>query len=525
MFSVPSKVPVLRPYQIDLVDDITTEAAQGHRRILLQSFMGSGKTVIAAEIIRHAESNGQHCLFLAPRREIVSQTLEKLEAFGVEAAIMQHGEPYDYSQKFIVASIQTFYSWIIRRKNTQKPKADIVIIDEAHGLQGSKSWQKIVDAYPNAFILGMTATPVSKSGKGLAAHFDTMVCGPSVKELTDQKYLVPVKYFCPSIPDLKKVRVFAGDYSEKDLSEAVDTKKLVGDIIENWLKICPKKQTLVFACGIKHSVHIVSEFNAIGIKAAHVDGDTPASERDEIIRKFRSKEIQVLSNCAVYCEGTDIPEIECLVFARPTKSLVLFLQISGRALRPSPGKETAIFLDHAGVIYQHGMIDQNWDWKLEYLEGNIGTAMKKKKKEPKPITCEQCKLIYTGKLTCPNCGNTPKVFGKAVPTYEAYLQEIDAIENPKKKLPLTTENKQFYQELLGYCFKKGYSKGFAYHKFIEKFGEKPQWNWQYLRGEEPGPEVLSWIRHLQIRYAKRRQDAPPPAQNLPVDKEKYVVLQ
>ena len=493
---------ILRPYQIALVDDLTAAAHEGHRRLMLQSFMGSGKTCIAADIIRHATSNNKRCIFLAPRREIIWQTVKKLEGAGVECGVMQAGEPYDYSQKAIVASIQTFYSWVMRRNVIKKPNADLVVIDEAHHIQGSKTWQKIAEAYPNAFILGMSATPVSKTGKGLGAYFDKMECGPTVKELTDQGYLVPVRYYCPSLPDLQKVHVRQGDYVEGELEEAMNRPKLVGEICENFARICPDRQALVFASGIKHSIHLANEFNSLGVKAAHVDGDTPSEDRDKIIEKYRAKEIQVLTNCSVYAEGTDIPEIGCLIFARPTKSLVLYLQVAGRALRPAPGKKNCVFLDHSGVLYEHGLIDQDWQWQLEYLDGEIGTAMKRKKKKAKPITCLKCKCVYESRLDCPNCGTCPTINGKAVPTYEALLQELNSEEIPKGP-----DKKLFYQELLGYAFEKGHKRGWAWFKYQDKFGIQPGTSWIYLDRIQPSLETRSWIRSRQIAWVKSKKNS------------------
>lgn len=494
----------LRPYQSEVIDGLTTEAANGSRRLLLVAPCGSGKTVIASKIISHATGNDQHVLFLAHKRELVHQTVSKLESFGVKCGIVMSGEPWDPTTLVNVASIQTLHSWVVRRKRANAPKADLVVIDEAHHLNSSKTWQDIVNMYPEAIVLGMTATPVNRRGKGLGYFFDAMTECPNIPALIEMGYLVKPRYYAPSIPDLKGLKVIAGDYSEKELEPRMDVPRLIGDICENWAKNCPDRQTLVFATGIKHSVHIVESFKALGVSAAHVDGGTPGEERDRIVREFGNGNIRVLSNCNVFTEGTDIPSASCLIFARPTKSLLLYLQVAGRIMRTFPGKNDAIILDHSGNVYEHGPVNQEWIWKLDYAKGDVSKSMKAAKKVKKEITCGNCKAVYYGKLECPECHWKPTIKGKDVATYAGYLQALDEIDRPK-------ENEEvWYRQLLGYAIAYGKKPGLAYFKFLDKFGHKPPWAWRNLEPMEPGTEVKSWIRSQNIRFAKSRRN---PANN------------
>src|SRR3990167_1730911 len=219
------------------------------------------------------------------------------------------------------------HSWVMQRRKESAPPADLVIVDEAVHLQGARTWQDLVALYPQAYIVGFTATPISKAGKGLGGHFDCLVQGPTIGELTRGGWLVTVKYFCPSIPDLQGIKVQAGDYVEKQLEERMDRPKLVGDVVENWARVCPDRKTLVFASGIKHSIHLTEAFNAVGVKAEHVDGKTPAEERAAIIKRFAEGATRVMSSCGVFIEGFDEPSASALIFARPTRSLMLALQI------------------------------------------------------------------------------------------------------------------------------------------------------------------------------------------------------
>lgn len=494
---------VLRDFQHTAIDDLTTAAAHGKTRLLLQAPTGSGKTIIASRIISHAESNGKRVLFLAHRRELVSQCAEKLYRFGVTAGVIMSGEPWDPTRMVNVASIQTLHAWAVRRKKIEMPPADLVVIDESHHYNSSKTWQDIVGAYRDSFILGMTATPINRRGRGLGHYFDEMIRCPTIQELTDQGFLVPARYCVPAIPDLQGLKVVAGDYVESQLDDRMNTPKLIGDICENWSLRAKDRQTLVFASGVKHSIHLAQAFNAIGVKAAHVDGSTPSPERDEIVRAFTRGDIQVLSNCAVFTEGTDIPSASCLVFARPTKSLLLYLQVAGRVLRTHPGKSDCLILDHAGVFYEHGRVNQDWEWRLDYGDGDVAKSTSSKKKRAREITCENCKEVFTGRIDCPACGTRVKLNGKEVQTWPGYLQEIDEIENPK------LDEKSWYQQFLGYARDTGKKPGFAYFKFLDRFdGKKPPYSWRELEPMTPGIEVSAWIKkQTRLYFWKQKNPA------------------
>src|SRR3990167_4359079 len=491
----------LRDYQKNLVDSIADAAYSGHRRIIVQLPTGAGKTLVAGEMVRHAISNNQRVLFLAHRRELIWQTVEKLKMFGVYCTVLVPGEPYDPRELACVASIQTLHARAIRRRVIVLPPADLVICDEFAHAFSSGTWQKILDSYKNSWIVGLTATPINRRGHGMGHCADFMVKGPSIQHLIDLGHLVPVTYFCPSLPDLTKLKIQAGDYVQNQLEERMDKPKLIGDILTNWSKICPDRKTIVFASGIKHSIHIAEAFNSIGVVAAHLDGNTLDYERDKIIQSFHNGKIQVLSNCAVLTEGFDDPIASALVFARPTKSLMLYLQIAGRVLRPAPGKNDCIILDHAGVIYQHGLIAQDWDWKLEYGEGKtISETMKRKKKKEHSITCENCKCVYEGRLDCPNCGTRPTIHGKMVETIEAYLEELNA-----ESLLRPEDKRKWWAMLRSYGNIHGYKTGWAWHKFKEKFSVYPSNNWYSDAGQLPDLEIQSWIKSRQIAWGRRNR--------------------
>ena len=162
----------------------------------------------------------------------------------------------------------------------------------------------------------------------------------------------------PEHPDLTGVRVERGDYMERQLAERMDQAKLIGDIVEHWHRLAGSGKTVVFATGVAHSVHIRDEFLRSGVLAEHIDGTTPTEERDAILARLSRGETEVVTNCMVLTEGWDQPDVSCIVLARPTKHMGLYRQMIGRVLRPAPGKEYALVLDHAGAVFQHGFVEE-----------------------------------------------------------------------------------------------------------------------------------------------------------------------
>ena len=160
--------------------------------------------------------------------------------------------------------------------------ADLIIVDEAHRAC-ARTYQQILDAYPDATILGLTATPCRGDGRGLGNIFDCIVECPGVRELVDLGFLVPTRVYAPTTPDLKGVGTAQGDYVAKQLATRMDQPELIGDIAEHWHRFAEGRKTVVFATSVGHSLHIRNEFRRTGILAEHIDGSTPLEQRDEIL--------------------------------------------------------------------------------------------------------------------------------------------------------------------------------------------------------------------------------------------------
>lgn len=490
-----------REYQEVVTEDARQAFARGARRIIVVAPTGSGKTVIAAQIAKRAVDKGKRVLFLAHRRELVKQCEAKLLEFGVDNGVIMAGEDTMYAYEVQVASIDTLRARALNSDRLQLPAADVVFVDEAHRSL-APTYLRLMKEYPKAAVIGLTATPVRGDGRGLGGIYEAMVEAPSVAELTALGYLVPARYFAPTIPDLTGVKVVRGDYDAKQLEKALDQRKPVGDVIENWARICPDRPTIVFAAGVRHSMHLRDEFVRAGVRAVHVDGEMSREDRDRAISGLKNGTYQVVTNCMVLTEGFDMPELSSCVLVRPTKNIGLYLQMAGRVLRPAPGKQDTIIIDHSGNVYEHGLVADEHIWQLDEgqpLRASNSQAARKKGY----VTCVKCCTVYSGQKQCPHCGYVPQRVGKGLETKHAVLTEVDAKKRTTaKKKNYTMEEKQHWHAMLqGYARQHGKSRGWVSHTYKAKFDVWPTKTLDTVA--PPSLEVLGFIRHRNIAYAKR----------------------
>ena len=298
--------PELRPYQRDVLERVWASIEAGQRRVLLVAPTASGKTVIGGELIRDAVGRGMRVLFLDHRRELTGQASRKIHAVGVDHGIIQAGFQPRPGERVQVAAVQTLHARAVRSSAMEMPPADVVIVDEAHHIR-ARTYQRIIEAYPGAIVIGLTATPCRGDGRGLGNVFDVLVESASVAELTALGFLVPSRIYAPTRPDLTGVRVERGDYVEAQLAERMDKAQLVGDVVEHWHRLAERRRTVVFATGVAHSVHLRDEFRRSGVMAEHIDGSTPIEERDAILARLAAGTVEVVSNAMVLTEGWDCP--------------------------------------------------------------------------------------------------------------------------------------------------------------------------------------------------------------------------
>lgn len=446
----------LRPYQIAGIEALRAAMRAGKRRVLAVLPTGGGKTLCAAAIIAGAVAKSKRALFLAHRRELISQCYSKLCDAGVAAAdlgtiIASDRKGYRPQASVQIASVQTLVGRV-------KPPADLVFIDEAHHAAAS-SYLKILEHYPTAHVIGLTATPVRADGKGLNANFDTMVQIATFRDLAALGFLVtPKVYTAPLPPDLRGVKTTGGDYNLRDLDAAMNTRALVGDLVTHWVERAEGRSTIVFASSVGHSVTIAETFVAAGIAAEHLDGTTDGDTRAAILARLASGETRVVCNFGVLTEGFDCPRAKCITLARPTQSLGLFLQMVGRGLRPYEGLG-ALLLDHAGCVRKHGFPQDDRTWSLEGRPKGAGEAPVK--------VCPQCKAtIPAAAQVCPECGHVFEREGLAV-------VEGDLVEVLPPALAPVDVRRAWYASQLDEAARRGRKLGWARHRYREQFGAWP----------------------------------------------------
>lgn len=509
-YAAPSKATELRPYQTVVVADVERTIANGKRRIIIVAPTGSGKTHIAAEIVRRAPKY-QFVLFVAHRDELLTQARDRLAGFDITAGIIKSGRDKDARPlAFVqVAGIQTLHARAVRAKSMELPSADIVFVDEAHHIR-ARTYQTIIDAYPNASVIGLTATPCRGDGRGLGNVFEAMIECPQISQLIELGFLVKPKIYAPPSPDLKGVEVAAtGDYVINQLSDRMNTDPLVGDIVEHWLKHSQRRRTVLFAVDVAHSAHIVEELRKSEIKAEHLDASTPAADRQAILARLSSGETEVVCNCMILTEGFDLPDIGCIVLARPTRSLGLFRQMIGRGLRPAEGKSDVIILDHSGGVHRHGRPDDPIEWTLE-TDRRAANKVHEARKAATPknsdpfCECPACQHIRQRGMACDNCGWQPKPRGRDIEVIDGDLVEL----GKRASLESEAERKIFYAELRGFQQtarrKDGspYARGWAANQYRSRLGSFPPWSWNDLPTATPTLSTLRWIKHRQIAWAK-----------------------
>lgn len=495
----------LRPYQRDGIEALRASLRGGHRRPILVAPTGSGKTVIAVEVIRMALDKGKSVLVVAPRRELISQISAMLAKAGIHHGIIMAGEPRTLYARVQVASFDTLHARGVRTKRMLMPSADLVLVDEAH-LSIAETRKQILSHYGEAIIVGLTATPARGDGRGLGEIYDDLVPVTSIRELTDNGFLAEARYFAPSEPDLHGIKLNKdGDYQEKALGKRMDQPQLVGGIVENWTRLAFGMSTVVFCVTRAHSRHVCEQFLRIGVTAEHLDGETPLDERKAILARVASGETTVLCNVFVATFGLDIPRLACAVLARPTRNIALYLQIIGRVLRTADGKAEAFIIDHSGAVAQHGFADEYVPWSLDEKE-TVAERRKKireQSKAPKEITCAKCKTVFKGRRECPGCGHAMVPRTDAVPFHKADLEEVKPV---KENRDTTWEEKQsFMAGLKAYAAEHDYAHGWVAHKYRTRFGVWP--NDPRVRDVSPMPyddATRKWITSQNIRHAKRR---------------------
>lgn len=485
----PSRSLVLRPYQQEALDAIRSYYAGGKKRILLHLATGGGKTLIFSQVLKGAQEKGRRAIMVVRGKELVDNASKRLFREGVEHGCLQanhwNKRPHASVQ---ICSIDTLYA----RKLA--PPADLVVIDEAH-YAVSPSFRWLIDQYPDAFFLPVTATPHVK--EGLRHIAEEIVYPITINDLIDQGYLAAPKYFAPNAVDLSSVKIdrTTGDYKVNELADAMMKNVIVGDIVKHYNKHVAGGAAVLFACSVPHSIMLRDQLRAAGIPAEHVEANTSADERERVLADLEAGICKVVCNVGILCTGVDMPYLRAVILVRPTKSYNLFIQQIGRGTRIFEDKKSFIVLDHANNIAEHGFIENE---KLCDLDG-VG----KVRGEPKPIRCERCFYVFearqpdgTRNTVCPDCGfdNAPKSVERDIAAMVPTVQSDAELVEIKPDVAREIEKHRIVSQIINLAKERSQAQpdknfqGWAYYRIAERLGETfAKTRWHRIKTEIPKP--------------------------------------
>lgn len=390
-----------RKYQATAVRALRKALSSERNRVVAVGPTGCGKTHIAAMLLRSQPQT--RALFVVHRYELADQAYQALTRAGIRAGIVMaqeeqlHGDGrVDLGARVQVASVQT----LVRRAGPER--VDLIIFDEAHRVLAD-SYQTIAKRYPEAAVLGLTATPERTDGRGLADFFHDMLVIARPSELHASHHLAdprwfgaPAGYRAKLKERLRGVRSSGGDFMPSDLERAVDNRFLMGKVVSETLRLAPGRSKAVFAGSVEHSRKLATAFRRAGVKAMHLDGETPAAERETMLEDLRAGRIEAICNYDVLSEGWDLPELGCVVLARPFRSLTRYMQCVGRGMRWRRGPRPLV-LDFGDNAPRFGLWPgDDVPWRIDGRPRNG---------EPLWKQCEGCQeRIPLAATECPECG-------------------------------------------------------------------------------------------------------------------------
>lgn len=503
-------LPTLRPHQAANLESLREETRAGRNPVLVAP-CGYGKGTLISVIVHNAVQRGHNVIFAVHGKSLVVDMSERVSKLGIDHGVLMGGEKRQHWQSVQIASIDTLHRMM------HPPKASLIIVDEAH-MSLSPTWRKTLERYPDARVIGATATPIRLDGKGLGKQtgglFDSMVLGPSEEELIKLGNLVPSRVLAPPPPSgMGTVRKVRGEFDTKKQATVCDTAKVLGDCVEHWKKHASGKKTAAFGVDQAHAKHICDRFNEAGIPWAYVDADTPVGDsrnpqpgtRAYIWRDLDEESGTLMGVSSVGCTsiGWDHSIVSCLIAERKTAALGLWKQMLGRGSRPHKGKEYFLVLDHVGNTHEHdpyGFFETTPPWSLDGAAIRIDDD----KKSPPIATCKHAYRWPDGKVQlpcyatfragpkeCPFCGMPLKVMARKVEVVSGELTEMQRPSNQQERLEAlrklndetmarqaaAKEQKSEYYKLLGVARKRGFKEGWARHRFMEKYGFHPPMDW------------------------------------------------
>lgn len=389
----------LRPYQADCIEALRDSLRRGARKALVVMPTATGKTVVFAEIITrhlHTVPTG-HALILAHRTELLRQAKDKVETqlrlrgvYG-DVSMIQAGAPkrpgLTFGAAVTIASVASL-SRESRLEHHDTGRYTLIIIDEAHHAT-AKTYRRILERFPEAIVIGVTATPDRADKTGLKAIFEEVAYSYDIRAAIEDEYLVPVRARHIDVigVDMRRVRKHKGDFKEADLEREFLQQISIESVAKPLITETEGRRTIVFCSGVRHALAVAEALNAMGGHAVAVHGKTAPEIRDMSIDAFATGGIQYLVNCNLFTEGTDIPSCGCIAIIRPTRSRSLYTQMVGRGFRlhgatleesRTNEKPDLLLLDFVGASSEHTLCVDIYD----VLEGDsIGKEVKSRAKK------------------------------------------------------------------------------------------------------------------------------------------------
>jgi superfamily II DNA or RNA helicase len=488
----------LRDYQQSWVSAIQ-EASSHKKRILAVAPTGSGKRYCIVFIANEAVRKGNRVLIVSDRRIIVFQASDEMDNFDLHHGIIMGNVPSDESAMIQIASIQTLRSRCIKR-NYPLPPADVILVDEAH--KDPIAYREIFDRYPNATMIGFTATAAGPDGTALVPGlYDQIVDGPRTTDLIRRGFLLPTKVLAPSEPYIEGVKISGKrEYNQAELGVAVEACTLFGDVLQEWEPYMDRP-TIVFAPLLKYAHALVDDFTRVlGPDTAEViEADTKTNERERMIGEFEDGKIRVLLSVDVLREGFDGPAV-CGIDLQPNHQLRTYVQKCGRIRRAREGYREAVMIDMAGNYHRHPHPDEDIDW-LDMTSDKTTEELVRQhfsKKEKKTRRCPSCYTAYTGAV-CPTCGAKPVDPVHVVRMGKGKLEEVP-VKRPKKNVEHSPEHKAWMQALFVSHHRKGTLRqaGFFYKKKIGKWPSEKDGLWAIPSSNDPAwnkppSETYGWL--------------------------------
>lgn len=470
----------LRQYQTDAINEIRVEFAKGSNRVILCAPTGAGKTIIFSKIAELVTKKNNKVLIATDRKELLTQTGNKLDLFNVEFEVIKAGARKIPETKAVVCMLETLK---IRLKQSNYvdfiQSFDLIIIDEAHKCSFDRIFESLKK---DQKVIGATATPYRNGNmKPLKNYYDSIVEVIKISELIKNGFLsMPKSYGIKQ--DLSKIKTKMGDYDEYQLSSYYQKREVFDGVGINYKKYCKNKKALIFCVSIENSKTLTDNLTAIGLNAKHLDSTMTDQDRTEILTWFENTWDAILSNVGILTTGFDCPSVEVVILYRATKSLPLFLQMVGRGSRTTEIKKEFIILDFGNNIFEHDFWETDRTWTLEIVK----KEKTNKKEQVSPVkTCPECEcLIQVSSQTCPFCGYK---YAKPEKTkIEAILEQLTPSEVNKFANECTVLEMEEIRD------KMGYKIGWILHKLqnINEFRE-----YEKLKGYKKGWAEFNFKRY------------------------------